>query len=239
MLFGIILAGGTGSRMNMGNFPKQFMTLGDRPIIIHSLDKFTSYEKFDVIYLGIHPDWVEYAKELTDKFAYEYKDKIIIVPGGSDRNSSLFNVIEDICARFGEDEKHIIITHDAVRPFVDHRMIEEGIAAAEKYGACATVIPATDTIVISQNGQEIDSMPDRKTMYQEQTPQSFNMMKLRRLYYSLSDEERSRLTDACGIFTYKGEYVHMVMGDTTNIKITKATDLRIAEVFLEMKNSGL
>ncbi len=233
MLFGIILAGGTGSRMKMGNFPKQFMDLGGKPIIIHSLHTFLTYEKFDRIYLGIHPDWVDHANDLVEKYVDNtYKEKIIIIPGGTDRNSSLFNVVEDICMRFSEDENHVIITHDAVRPFVTLRMIEEGIENAEKYGACATVIPATDTVVISQDGKKIDSMPDRKTMYQEQTPQSFNMMKLRNLYYSLTDDERSRLTDACGIFTYKGEYVHMAMGDVTNIKITTQTDLLVAEVFL-------
>ncbi len=237
MIFGIILAGGTGSRMKMGNFPKQFMEIGNRPIIIHSLETFLSCERLERIYLGIHPDWVEYTNELVEKYAPEEKERIIIVPGGNDRNSSLFNVIDDICMRFGEDKTHIIITHDAVRPFVTPGMIEDGIVYAEKYGACATVIPATDTVVVSYDGQKIDSMPARKYMYNEQTPQSFNMMKLKRLYESLTDEERSLLTDACGIFTYKGEYVHMAMGDATNIKITTASDLKIAEVFLEMENA--
>ena len=236
MIFGIILAGGTGSRMNMGNFPKQFMTLCDRPIIIHSLDTFLSCEKFDKIYLGIHPDWTDHASELVEKYAYEHKDDIIIIPGGTDRNSSLFNVIEDISARFGENEEHIIITHDAVRPFVSLRMIEEGIENAVKYGACATVVPSTDTVVVSHDGKTIDSMPVRKYLYNEQAPQSFNMMKLKRLYYSLTDEERTGLTDACGIFTYKGEYVHMAIGDPTNIKITTASDLAVAEVFMKTRS---
>ena len=236
MIFGIILAGGTGSRMNMGNFPKQFMSIGDKPIIVHSLQTFLLCEKFHKIYLGIHPDWTEYTAELVEKYAPEYKDKIIIVPGGGDRNSSLFNVIEDISSRFGEDG-HTIITHDAVRPFVSLPMIEDGIRYAEKYGACATVIPATDTSVISYDGEKIDSMTVRKYMYNEQTPQSFDMKKLKDLYYSLTDDEKNTLTDACGIFVYKNEYVHMVPGDVSNMKITTKTDLVIAEaIFKEMQN---
>ena len=81
--------------------------------------------------------------------------------------------------KFGESDDHVIVTHDAVRPFVSLRMIEENIEAAIKYGACDTVIPATDTIVSSKDGQVIDSIPQRSEMDQGQTPQSFNVKLLK------------------------------------------------------------
>lgn len=219
----------------MGNFPKQFMDLGGKPVIIHSLETFLCCKKLDGIYIGVHPDWMEYTADLVEKYAFSHKDRIFLSPGGSDRNSSLFNVIKDISERYGEDG-HIIVTHDAARPFVSLKMIVDGIGYAEKYGACATVIPATDTAVISADGKKIDSMPVRKYMYNEQTPQSFDMKKLCGLYYSLTDRERADLTDACGIFVYKGEYVHMAMGDSMNMKITTPVDMVIAGAIMKMRN---
>ena len=69
---------------------------------------------------------------------------------------------------YGPDDDTIIVTHDSVRPFVTHRIIEENIAAAQTFGACDTVIPATDTIV-EGSAEKITAIPDRRKMYQGQT----------------------------------------------------------------------
>ena len=124
------------------------------------------------------------------------------------------------------------MTHDSVRPFLTHRIIEENIRYAKEYGACDTVIPATDTIVESRDQQLITSIPDRATMYQGQTPQSFKAKHLRTLYESLSVEEKGILTDACKILVIKGEKVHLVEGEESNIKITYPYDMRVAEALL-------
>ena len=126
----------------------------------------------------------------------------------------------------------IIVTHDSVRPFVTHRILEENIKYAKEFGACDTVIPATDTIVESKNNELISSIPDRSTMYQGQTPQSFKAVQLRELYEGLSEEEKKILTDACKIMVIKGEKVHLVEGEVSNIKITYPYDLRVAESLL-------
>ena len=136
-------------------------------------------------------------------------------------------------AQGGLDDDTIIVTHDSVRPFVTYRIIEENIKAAREYGACDTVIPATDTIVESLDHSVISSIPDRSVMYQGQTPQSFNAVKLKNLYNSLSEEEKEILTDAAKIFVMKGERVALVQGETFNMKITYPYDLRVAKSLLE------
>ena len=98
-----------------------------------------------------------------------------------------------------------------------------------KYGACDTVIPATDTIVESKDHMLISSIPERSTMYQGQTPQSFKAKKLRDIYSNMTDKEKEILTDACKILVLKGEQVKLVEGDVTNIKITYPSDIRMAE----------
>ena len=143
------------------------------------------------------------------------------------------NAIKFIEAEGKLDENTVIVTHDSVRPFVTHRIIEENIKICESFDACDTVIPATDTIVEAQNGSTISNIPDRSRMYQGQTPQSFKAMKLKALYESLTEEEKEILTDACKIFVLKGEEVALVDGETFNIKITYPYDLRIAKSLLE------
>ncbi|MEG1427210.1 MAG: 2-C-methyl-D-erythritol 4-phosphate cytidylyltransferase, partial [Oscillospiraceae bacterium] len=92
--------------------------------------------------------------------------------------------------------------------------------------------PATDTIVESTDSDFISSIPDRTLMYQGQTPQSFHAKTLRDIYRSLSDTEKNVLTDACKILVLKGEKVHLVEGETFNIKITYPYDMRVAESML-------
>ena len=124
------------------------------------------------------------------------------------------------------------MTHDSVRPFVTMRIIEENIDAALKYGACDTVVPATDTIVVSDEGGTITEIPDRSKMYQGQTPQSFNMKRLKELYFDLSDEEKNVLTDACKICVVRGLPVFMVRGEVSNLKITNVSDYKIAQAMV-------
>ncbi len=233
MIFGAIVAGGVGNRMNLSGLPKQFLPLGSskKPIIIHTLEKFLMCDQLDYIYLGVHKDWTQYAEELVEKYKLK-SEKIIIVAGGVDRNSTIFNIIDAIENRHDVSDEDIIVTHDAVRPFLTLRMISENIDAAKRSGACDTVIPAVDTIVESKSGKVVTNVPNRKYLYQGQTPQSFNIKKLKKLYLDLSDEEKSNMTDACGVFVVRNELVELVMGDTFNIKITTLSDYKIAEAIL-------
>ena len=231
MIFGAILAGGTGSRMNIADMPKQFLPLGDKPIVIHTLEKFLLCNQLDAVYLCVHPSWVTHMQDLIVQFIKTDR-KIVVVPGGGDRNSTILNIIEGIETDFGESDEHIIVTHDAVRPFITLRMISENIAAAKEFGAVDTVTPAIDTIVCSQDGKVVSDIPDRRRMYQGQTPQSFQISLIKRLYLSLTEEEKEILTDACKICVVRDQPVHLVEGEISNIKITTISDYKIAQAML-------
>lgn len=178
MVFGAILAGGKGTRMGIDK-PKQFLMLGSRPIIIHTIEKFILSPDIDEIYVGVHPDWIDYTEDLIKKYIDSDKN-IILVPGGTDRNSTIFNIIDEIEKRNGDDEDNIIVTHDSVRPFVTLRIIGENVEMAKECGAVDTVISAVDTIVVSEDGEKITSIPDRRQMFQGQTPQTFKISKLKK-----------------------------------------------------------
>ncbi len=233
MIFGAVLAGGTGSRMHNENLPKQFLDIGGKPIVIYTVEKFLIAEDIDVVFIGVHPDWVSYLNDLLEKYLKNSMDRIRVVPGGSDRNETIQNVIAGIEKEYGESDEHIIVSHDAVRPFLSLRIIKENVEGALKYGAVDTVFPASDTIVESAGGEIIDSIPERKKMYQGQTPQSFRVTLLKNLYNSLTEEEKMILTDACKICVVRDQPVRLVMGSDTNIKITTPGDLKIAKAMVE------
>lgn len=232
MVFGVILAGGIGSRMGNVEKPKQFLEVGNKPILIHTLEKFYVNSRFEKLIVLTPAQWLNHTKNLIRKYLNN-SDKIIVIEGGSTRNETIMNSIRYIEKEYGLDDDTVIVTHDSVRPFVTYRIIEDNINYALEYDACDTVIPASDTIVESQNHQIISNIPDRSMMYQGQTPQSFKAKKLKELYEALTEDEKEILTDACKIFVIKGQQVHLVEGEVFNIKITYPYDLRVAETLIQ------
>jgi 2-C-methyl-D-erythritol 4-phosphate cytidylyltransferase len=235
MIFAAILAGGVGSRMGGTDTPKQFLTLGDKPVIIHTIEKFVINSKFDKILVLSPQNFINHTNNLINEYFGE-DNNIGVLEGGNTRNDTIINSINYIKENFDIDDDAIIVTHDSVRPFVTHRIIEDNINAAIEFGACDTVVPATDTIVESVDGEIIKDIPLRDNFYQGQTPQSFKINKLYELINDLSDNETNILTDACKIFVLKGEDVHLVKGEITNIKITYPYDLKLANTILKESN---
>lgn len=231
MVFGVLLAGGVGSRMGNIEKPKQYLNIADRPIIIHTIEKFYVNETFEKILVLCPEQWIGHTKNLIKKYIGE-TERIAVIAGGETRNETIMNAIGYIEEKYEVDDETIILTHDSVRPFVTHRIIEENIEYARKYGACDTAVPSTDTIVESEDGKIISVVPDRSKMYQGQTPQTFRLKKLKSLYESLTEEEKEILTDAAKIFVMKGEDVYLVQGEVSNIKITYPYDLRVAETLI-------
>ena len=235
MTYGVILAGGIGSRMG-GDKPKQYLTVKDKPIIIYTIEKFLVVPEFEKIIVLCPKQWVEHTKNLVEKHAAKAGGKVVVIEGGSTRNETIMNAIKFIDSEGNLNDDTIIVTHDSVRPFVTHRIIMENIAAAKEFGACDTVVPATDTIVEALDNTVISNIPDRSKMYQGQTPQSFKALKLKNMYDALTEEEKNILTDAAKIFVIKGEKVALVQGETYNMKITYPYDLRVAKSLLEEEN---
>lgn len=232
MIYAVILAGGTGSRMGVSDTPKQFLEIKGKPILNYTVEKFLLNAKFEKVIILTPENWISHTKRILRKFTGE-SEKLAVIAGGVTRNETIMNAIDYIEKTDGLDDDTVIVTHDSVRPFVTHRMIEDNIKAAEDFGACDTVIPASDTIVESVDREAISSIPLRQHMYQGQTPQSFKAKALREDYNSLSEEEKAILTDAAKILVMKGRTVKLVKGETYNIKITYPYDLRIARSLLE------
>ena len=229
MVFAVICAGGIGSRMGNAEKPKQYLNVGGKPIILHTIEKFVVNEQFEKVIVLVPESWINYTRDIIKKHL-KGVEKVEVLAGGADRNSTIMNSIKYIEDNFTLDDDTVIVTHDAVRPFVTHRIIMDNIEAAVNVGACDTVIPATDTIVESMDGEKISSIPDRSKVYQGQTPQSFKAKRLKELYLSLTDEEKAEQKKL------REEYVAAIKGNIrSQLENTKVVDENGNEVDLKRR----
>lgn len=234
MVIAGIVAGGTGSRMGNSAVPKQFLEIGGKPIIIHTVEKFLVSPEIDYVVVGVHADWQDYMEDLVKKYIRD-QSRITVTAGDTNRNGTIEKIIGKAKELWEVDDETIFVTHDAVRPFVSLKIIEDNVEAAQKYGVCDTVIVATDTIVQSLDHKAITEIPVRNEMYQGQTPQSFKYGIFKEVYESMTPEELDIVTDACKMFFLRNHEVHLVEGNISNFKITYPFDLKMAKCMLEEK----
>lgn len=226
MIVAGIVAGGTGSRMGMG-MPKQFLDMGGMPILMHTVKAFASHEQVDCVVIGAHVDWVEHTQTLIRKYCREELwCKIAVVPGGAQRNDTLLAILQGAREHFGAGEDAVILSHDAVRPFVTKEIISAHVEAMARHRVVTTTIPAVDTMLLSADGLFVTEVPNRSMMFHAQTPQSFRMKDFEELYMLLDESEKERATDVCGIYLQQGIPVYMVKGESANRKITLPEDYK-------------
>jgi 2-C-methyl-D-erythritol 4-phosphate cytidylyltransferase len=208
----IIVSAGKGHRF-AGEKKKQFFLLAGKPILCHTLDQFET---------------MDYTlKEIVEAHGYRKISKI--VPGGKIRQESVRNGIETL-----PDEVDIVVIHDGVRPFVTHRMIEESIQTARRFKAAVVAMPVKETIKMARPDRTILKTLDRESLWQIQTPQTFQADVIRRAYRRAA-EEGFIGTDDASLVERIGIKVYILSGSYDNIKITTPEDLMLASLLLQMK----
>lgn len=230
MIFAAILAAGSGSRMN-SKISKQYLNLSGKPIFIYSLQAVINYGGFDDIIVAVGNKDISYVeniiKDYTDK-------KITVIPGGENRNQTLEKIVKYLCENYEIKDDDLLLTHDGARPFVTIDIIKDNIEKAKLLGGATAAVKSTDTIAVTKENL-IKQVPDRNFCYNVQTPQTFNLKKLKLCMDKLSEGQKESLTDASKIFLYNNEKVGISRGSENNIKITYPTDLEIGENILKNK----
>lgn len=229
LIFAAILAGGIGQRLNSES-PKQFIMVGNKPILIYSIEKFLEVDDFNKIIISSPKDFIDYTKELVEKY-FPKNDRLVVIEGGAQRKDTINNSIE-YAIECGADENSVMVTHDAARIFASSSLIKKSIDYAIEYGAASPVIPATDVIFKCITPNKLDSVPLRKELLHSQTPQSFNIFKYKKIYDDLNEEEIEKLYEAMVLFNLRGEDVYLFEGEQSNFKITRPFDLELAEFIL-------
>ena len=227
MIYTAIAAGGVGKRMGAA-VPKHFLEINGKPIIIMTAEKF--YDLSDRLFIGVSDERKNYTKELFERF--ELSEKTEIVTGGSNRMETIYNIINEIEAKCTVTDKDIVITHDAVRPFVGREVILENIKLCEKNSAAGTFVKTVDTICSSPDGAFVLSVPERSLLYNVQTPQTVNFGLIKKILGKHTGDFE-KYTDLCGLLCSEGINPAMVCGEYSNIKITTPSDLAFAEGILK------
>lgn len=231
MIYAAILAGGKGTRMG-GELPKQFLEIKGVPIVVRTVRAFLRCGIVDGMVLCVPREYMDYTREVLDKH-HDTAGKVDVIEGGADRTGSLEHACRFFRDRRDISPEDILITHDCVRPFVTPEMIASSVEYARQYGGATAAVPSVDTVCYSDDGITIDSVPDRSKLFSVQTPQTFVMKDFTEILYSLSEEEKSRVTDASAVFRLRGRTVALSMGSPSNIKITHPSDLPLAEKLSE------
>lgn len=223
----IIVAGGTGSRMN-SNIPKQFLLLKGLPVMMHAIYAFHQSTSSPEIVVVIHPSLCDDWSELCKMHAFSVPHTVI--NGGSSRFESVKKGLAAIKSLEAEMRHSLIAVHDAARPLVSPTLIDETYKQAARTNAAALAKPSTDSVrIVIGNRLKNNSFP-RSNVYLMQTPQTFNGAIL---YEAYTGVDGSSFTDDAAAVEKKGYPITLVDGDTRNIKITFPEDLRIAEILLE------
>ncbi len=224
----VIVSAGKGVRFMEGQ-KKQFYLLDDKPILAHTLDKFETCPLIRSILLVVGQEDMDYClREVIEK--YKFNKVSQIVPGGKRRQESVKNGVEAL-----KKDADIVVIHDGVRPFVTKPMIEDSIHSAIRHGAVILGVPVKDTTKISSSDGTVLKTLDRETLWQIQTPQTFQSKVIKEAYYRAT-EDGFIGTDDASLVERLGIKVHILPGSYTNIKITTSEDLLLANLFLKINS---
>ncbi|MBQ8438100.1 MAG: 2-C-methyl-D-erythritol 4-phosphate cytidylyltransferase [Alistipes sp.] len=218
----IIVAGGSGRRMG-GSLPKQFMMLGNEPILARSINRIHEALPAAEIVVVLPKDHIELWKNIAARFEVaEHK----IACGGEERFHSVLNGLQAL-----SEEVEYIGIHDAVRPLVSKRLIIKLMLEAEKNAAVIPVVAPPDSYRKVEG--ELSHIIDRSTLRIVQTPQVFQASVLRKAY---EQGFSPAFTDDASVVEMAGHKITLVEGERENIKITTPVDMTIAEAIIAMQD---
>lgn len=229
----VIFAGGTGKRMNTKSKPKQFLELHGKPILIYTIEKFDNHPEIDGIVLVVLESWIEYCKELINRFNITKVNAI--VAGGESALESQRNGLLEAKKIWGPDS--IVLIHDGVRPLIDEETITKNIECVKKYGTAITAIPAIETIAIKTETGSVGKIVERSKVEMVRAPQSFYLKDIVDAQEK-AFEEKHDFIDSASMMQYYGYTLHTVMGLPENIKITTPNDFYTFRALVDAKENS-
>lgn len=223
----IILAGGVGSRMGVDR-PKQYLVVNEKPIIVYCLEIFEKHTNIDKIVIVVSDEWKDYVIENADKYGIT---KVCgYAPAGRTRQHSIYNGLK--AAEENAPDTDVVIIHDAARPLVSDKIIDDCITGAVEDDGAMPVISVKDTIYQSKDGKSIDKLLKRSELFAGQAPESFDFRKYLDIHNSVTDDEIAATAGSSEIAYRHGMKVRLVEGSERNFKITTIEDLETFETIV-------
>lgn len=219
----IVPASGYGNRFG-GKIPKQFVKLKGKEIIYHTLKKFNSCQKINSIVISVQEIYFEKMLSIIKK--YNFKKICAVVKGGHYRQDSVYNALRILNCR----KKDYVMIHDAVRPFISKKKINDVIEYSSRYNAVITGLKVNDTIKSINNSSFVIRTLERENVWRIQTPQMFRADVL---FNSFDNAIKNNIigTDEALLVELAGYKIKVIEGEVNNIKITTKKDLEIIEKY--------
>lgn len=236
MNYGVIFAGGVGSRMNNTAMPKQFLEVQGKPIIIRTVEHFENHVDIDGIVLVCVEGWIDYLKDLLVK--YSINKVIKIVEGGTTGQMSIFNGLNAL-AEFRDDDA-IVLIHDGVRPLIDSDLISRNIESVKNHGNGITCSDVHETVMEVSDNHQVLKVHNRSTTKVAKAPQSFWLNEILDIQDKAISEGKINFVDSSSLMQYYGYKMFTVNGSSDNIKITTPSDYFTLEAILtDIENSKI
>lgn len=218
----IIVAGGKGTRMG-SDMPKQFLPVGGKPVLMHTIERFYDYSHELNIIIVLHRDMQEYWQQLCKKYDFNIPHKV--ADGGASRFESSKNGL----ALIPDNEDGVVGFHDGVRPFVSEEVIDRCFEMAHEEYTAIPVMPVVETLRHVDDRDGSSFTVDRSLYRAVQTPQVFDISLAKQAF---NQPERKTFTDDASVIESLGVRVNTVEGNRENIKLTTPFDLKVAEVLI-------
>lgn len=232
----LIFAGGTGSRMNSRSKPKQFLDLHGKPIIIHTLEHFEYSHEIDNIAVVCRDNWIGY---LEEQLKHNYFEKVRwIIPGGETGQQSIYNGLKTIYSSCENPNETIVLIHDGVRPLINQKLISDNIAAVKQFGSAITVTKAIETVINTDDRNEIVDIQNRNYAKIAKAPQSFYLSDIMEAHEKAVRDNNLNMVDSASLMMHYGYKLHTVDGPIENIKITTPYDYYIFRAIYEARENS-
>ena len=217
-VYALIVAGGSGTRMK-SDVPKQFMLLNQRPVLMHTIERFIEYDPSIAITLVLPANQFDTWRNLCNTYGFGMQHQL--VAGGASRFDSVFNGLKNI------EDNGVVFIHDGVRPLVSTETLKRCLEKTIEAGNALPVLPLVESIR-SVDGIN-NSVANRDNFVSVQTPQVFLIDEIKAAY---SFAKNKSFTDDASVLEHFGKKINLVEGNRENIKITYASDLIFAEALL-------
>lgn len=235
MNIAIILSGGIGSRMGK-DIPKQYLKVNNRPIILFCLSTFLNNDNIDAIVIGVADEWKDYVSKQIE--TCNVCKPIYFTEPGETRQYSIYNAL-NLIRELRYKENDIVIIHDAARPLISNDLINKCLSGCRYADGIMPVIPVKDTIYLSRNAKEIDSLLNRNHLWAGQAPEAFVFGKYLKIHETISREDLLKINGSTEIAYQAGLKIKLIEGDVMNFKITTPEDLSNFENIISQQNESI
>ena len=234
MNISLIIAGGVGARMGQ-DIPKQFINVYDKPIILYTMEAFQKHPDIDSIEVVCLDGWHDILRAYARQFGISKLEGV--VSGGKNGQDSIRNGLYDIASRHN-DENDIVLIHDAIRPMLSQKVIDENLKVCREKGNAITVIPCNAAMLKTFDGVETEEQVPRDNLKETQTPQTFYLKDIIAAHKEALERGITNSVASCTMYIELGKKLYMSTGAEKNLKLTTTEDIEIFKALLNAKKDS-